>query len=157
MPLRPFSPAASARRGAVFIRLFQSMLTCDLEGQVDGDQLSLPEYRCACVHACFCARAIEFLCVCVRSLCTTVRVWQHFLTYILLSTINCKEICVNQLPLWPACLLPLAGWLSRSADLIKTKETISSDFHFHELHLDTPPQKIYSQFGHFWPRMVFRG
>lgn len=73
------------------------------------------------------------MCVCVRSLCMLVRVWQHFLTYILLSTINCKEICVNQLPLWPACLLPLAGWLSRSADLIKTKETISSDFHFCEL------------------------
>lgn len=81
------------------------------------------------------------MCVCVRSLSMLVWVWQHFLTYILLSTINCKEICVNQVPLWPACLLPLAGWLSRSADLIKTKETISSDFHFYELHPAHPPQK----------------
>lgn len=64
------------------------------------------------------------------SLCMFVGVWQGFLTYILLSKINSKDICVNQLPRWPASLLPLAGWLSRSADLIKTQETISSDFHF---------------------------
>lgn len=61
MPLRPFSPAASAQRGDVFIPVFQSMLTCDLGGQVDGYQLSLPEYRCACVLLCSCARAIEFV------------------------------------------------------------------------------------------------
>lgn len=54
------------------------------------------------------------------------RVLFFFLTYIQLSTIISEEICVNQ----PPRLLPLAGWLSRSADLIKTEETISSDFHF---------------------------
>lgn len=36
-------------------------------------------------------------------------VWQSFLTYMQLSTIISKEICVNQPPPWPACLLPLAG------------------------------------------------
>lgn len=69
-------------------------------------QLSLFEYSasvCAyvCVRVCFCVYVIE----CVESLVGVCRV---FLTYILLSTINSEEICVNQRPLQPASLLPLA-------------------------------------------------
>lgn len=105
------------------------------------------------------ATSCHSLCPCMPSWwCDSVRVWIRrwiacrsgfcrlffFLTYILLSTMNSKEICVNQLLLWPACLLPLAGWLSRSADLIKTEETISSDFHFFE----SPPPQSWPCFGH---------
>lgn len=73
--------------------------------------------------------------MCASSVCRV------FLTYILLSTINSEEICVNQRPLQPASLLPLAQWQSRSADLIKTKETISLDFHFSE---PPPPDLAHS-------------
>lgn len=75
------------------------------------------------------------------------------LTYILLSTIGSVEICVNQPPLWPTCLQPPPGWLSRSADLIKTEETISSDFHFFEPPACIP--QIYPPLDHLWWRNVW--
>lgn len=105
----------------------------------DQPQLSLFEDLYVCSCDCVCARA--------RSLCMLVRLWQSSLTYILLSTINSKEICVNQLPLRPACLLPPAGWQSRSADLTETKETISSDFHFFKP-CPCPPPKSHLQFSY---------
>lgn len=110
------------------------MLTCDLRGQVAGHQLSPFQFHRALSigrsHAC---RPGAFAWPCV------------VLTYILLSTIGCVEICVNQPCLWPTCLQPPPGWLSRSADLIRTEETISSDFHFFEPPSAFPPRTIFDE------------
>lgn len=111
-------------------------------GRLPAVTLWLSVCVCACFYAC--------LRVCQEPLHAHPGL-QGFLTYILLSTISSKEICVNQLPLWPACLLPVAGRQSRSADLIKTEETISSDFHFFE---PPPPTAIPTMVIIWWQKCV---
>lgn len=114
-------------------KLFKTMLTCDLRGsggRPPAVTLSISPHP---ARSRWCSRArgpgafVDRACLALG------------LTYILPSTISSVEICVNQPPLWLACPLPPPGWLSRSADLITTEETISSDFHFHE-----PPPPLHT-------------
>lgn len=72
------------------------------------DQVSIYQLLALNISLCACMDCFINTCVRMPGVFTGSSVlMQGVLTYILLSTINSKEICVNQLCLWLVCLLVL--------------------------------------------------
>lgn len=93
-----WDPLYACKTGWCSYRVFESTLVCDLWGQVAGYQLSHSKHICVCASMLASKPMWLYLRVCQEPLHAHVGSLDFFLTYILLSTIGSKEICVNQRP-----------------------------------------------------------
>lgn len=99
-----FSSSKWSVRGRGLDKLFKSMLTCDLRGQVAGYQLSPFDYLSTSVCACLLLRLCCRVRACVRSLCTVVRVRRIFWpTYCSRRSTPKKSVLISCLSGQPVC------------------------------------------------------